>query len=78
MNAGALSLIRNHVALLRLARLKSRQWAATRTVPLDTQARMRAQSLLAGLTYRDGSTNPGTLTLEQARDVLAWATPRNL
>ena len=69
---------RTHVAKLRLARLKSRHWGATRTVPLDTHARMRAQSLLAGMTYRDGSTNPGTLTLEQARDVLAWATPRNL
>ncbi len=70
--------IRSHVAKLRLARMKSRRWEATRAAPLDTQARMRAQSLLAGTTYRDGSTNPGTLTLEQARDVLAWATPRNL
>lgn len=76
MNAGALSLIRNHVALLRLARLKSRRWEATRAVPLDNQARIRAQSLLAGIAYRDGSTNPGPLTLPQAQDVLAWATQR--
>lgn len=76
MTAGALSLIRNHVALLRLARLKSRRWGATRTDPLDITHRARAQSLLAGLTYRDGSTNPGPLTLPQAQDVLAWATAR--
>ena len=76
MNAGALSLIRNHVALLRLARLKSRRWEATRAAPLDNQARSRAQSLLAGIGYRDGSTNPGPLTLAQAHDVLAWATRR--
>ena len=44
--------------------------------PLDTLTRMRAQSLLAGLRYRDGSANPDTLTLAQARDVLAWATHR--
>lgn len=76
MNGSALSLIRNHVALLRLTRLKSRRWAATRTDPIETVSRSRAQSLLAGLTYRDGSTNPGTLTLPQAQDVLAWATAR--
>ena len=44
--------------------------------PLDTLARMRAQSLLAGLRYRDGTTNPNALTLDQARDVLAWAQVR--
>lgn len=70
--------IRTHVAKLRLARLKARHWGAARTVPMDTQARMQAQSVLAGTPYRDGSTNPGTLTLDQAHDVLAWATPRNL
>lgn len=41
-------------------------------LPNETDARMRAQSLLAGLQYRDGSTNPGTLTYPQACDVLAW------
>lgn len=76
MNAGALPLIRNPVALLRLARLKSRRWEATRAAPLDNQARIRAQSLLAGIAYRDGSTNPGPLTLSQAHDVLAWAAQR--
>lgn len=76
MNGAGLSLIRNHVALLRLARLKSRRWEATRAAPLDNQARIRAQSLLAGIAYRDGSTNPGPLTLPQAQDVLAWATQR--
>lgn len=76
MNAGALSVIRNHVALPRLARLKSRRWAATRTDPLELNARSRAQSLLAGITYSDGSTNPGPLTLPQAQDVLAWAIAR--
>lgn len=44
--------------------------------PADTDARVRAQSLLAGLRFRDGSTNPDTLTLPQAQDVLRWATSR--
>lgn len=35
-----------------------------------------ALSLLAGIAYRDGSTNPGPLTLPQAQDVLAWAIAR--
>lgn len=43
-------------------------------LPLDTMARIRAQSLLTGLRYRDGSTNPNALTLDQAHDVLRWAT----
>lgn len=73
-----LTVIRTHAALLRLDRIRSKRWERTRAVPLDNVARARAQSLLAGATYRDGSTNPGPLTLEQARDVLAWATPRNL
>lgn len=76
MNGSALSLIRNHVALLRLTRLNSRRRAATRTDPIETVNRSRAQSLLAGAAYRDGSTNPGPLTLAQAHDVLAWATRR--
>lgn len=45
---------------------------------LETRDRSRAQSLLCGLIYCDCSRNPGPLTLAQARDVLAWATPRNL
>ena len=51
----ALTVIRTHVALLRLARIKSRHWEAARAVPMDNVARMRAQSLLAGTLYRDGS-----------------------
>lgn len=40
----------------------------------ETHERMRAQSIMAGgEKFRDGSTNPGTLTLDQARDVLRWA-----
>lgn len=41
--------------------------------PMDTLARMQAQSLLAGVRFRDGSTNPDVLTLAQAHDVLRWA-----
>lgn len=54
------------------------KWAALADPvdPLDTHARMRAQSLLSGLRYRDGSTNPDVLTLSQAQDVLRWATAR--
>lgn len=39
----------------------------------ETQDRMRAQSILCGMKYRDGSTQADTLTIEQARDVLRWA-----
>lgn len=73
----ALAVIRKHVAKLRLARIKSRHWEATRAVPMDNVHRSRAQSLLAGTTYRDGSTNPGPLTIAQAQDVLRWASPRH-
>ena len=69
----ALSLIRNPHAVARLARIRSKRWDATRTLPLDNAARYRAQSLLAGTPYLDGSTNPGPLTLAQAHDVLRWA-----
>lgn len=73
-----LTVIRKHAALLRHARIRSKRWGATRTDPIEVVDRSRAQSLLAGSTYRGGSTNPGTLTLEQARDVLAWATTSSL
>lgn len=69
-----LAMLRKHSALLRIARIKSQHWDAARTDPLENTLRMRAQSLLAGPAYRDGSCNPGTLTLAQAQDVLAWAT----
>lgn len=71
------AVIRKHVGLLRQARIRSKRWEATRAAPMDNVARARAQSLLAGIPYRDGSTNPDTLTLAQARDVLAWANPRH-
>lgn len=74
----ALTAVRNPHALLRLVRIRARKFDATRTLPLDNVARSRAQSLLAGTAYRDGSTNPGPLTLDQARDVLRWATPQTL
>lgn len=44
--------------------------------PIDTLTRSRAQSLLCGMRYRDGGTNPGTLSIDQARDVLAWSQPQ--
>lgn len=71
-----LSLIRNNPIAQRITRIRSRRWEAARTTPLDNIARQRAQSLLAGTRYRDGSTNPGTLTLTQSHDVLAWANVR--
>lgn len=67
-----LRLVRNSAAVLRLHRMQTKQWASTRTLPLDNVTRMRAQSALAGLQYRDGSTNPDTLTLAQAHDVMRW------
>ncbi len=73
--------IRNLHAVRRLAKPAAKgqsvqKWTALPepVLPLDTMARMRAQSLLAGLRYRDGSTNPNALTLDQAHDVLRWAT----
>ena len=68
-----LSTVRNPIAVLRLARIHANKFGGARTLPLDNQARSRAQSLLAGTLYRDGSTNPGPLTLTQAHDVLRWA-----
>lgn len=44
---------------------------AAPVLPGETDARIRAQSLLCGLVYRDGTTNPGLLTFDQACDVLA-------
>ena len=48
------------------------------TDPMDNWHRSRAQSLLAGTYFRDMSRNPGPLTLDQSRDVIAWATGRIL
>ena len=44
---------------------------------METVLRARAQSALCGLRYRDGSTACDALTLDQARDVLAWYHPAN-
>lgn len=68
-----LAVIRNPHAVQRIA---GERWGAARTLPLDNTTRSRAQSLLAGTPYRDGSTNPGPLTLDQASDVLRWSTAR--
>lgn len=43
--------------------------------PGETTQRMRAQSALCGLRFRDGSTNPDTFTCDQAQDVLRWYRP---
>lgn len=40
--------------------------------PIDNLNRYRTQSLLCGFVYRDGKTNPDTITIDQARDVLRW------
>lgn len=70
----ALSLVRNKRAVMAIVRA-ARKWPplAAPVFPMDTHMRSRAQSLLTGTRYRDGSTNPDTLTLDQARDVLRWA-----
>lgn len=50
---------------------------AAPTDPQDVALRMRAQSLLCGLPFRDGSTQAPPLTSEQAHDVLAWLAPES-
>lgn len=65
-----------HAGLKQIARKPTATWGSARTLPLDNVNRCRAQSWLAGTVYRDGSTNPGTLTLDQAHDVLVWDTSR--
>ncbi|MBS0228847.1 MAG: hypothetical protein JSS23_09155 [Proteobacteria bacterium] len=65
-------MIQNIFAIQRIARMRAKQYAQARVDPLDTATRIRAQSALCGLRYRDGSTNPGTLTLAHAQDVLRW------
>lgn len=80
----ALSVIRNPHALARMARRGAPPAADSDRLkpewvdpvnPMDNVERARAQSLLCGLVYLDRSRNPGPLTLDQARDVLRWATP---
>ncbi len=41
-------------------------------LPNDTDTRIRAQSILTWIRYRDGSTQCPPLTLAQARDVISW------
>lgn len=65
-------MIRSIYAIQRIARLRAKQYGQARTDPMENHVRSRAQSLLCGLRYRDGSTNPGTLTIAQANDVLRW------
>ena len=43
--------------------------------PLETQLRMRAQSLLSGTRFRDGGTGCPPLSIEQAHDVMRWYRP---
>ena len=80
-------IVRNPHAVLRLARPATPEAAkAVDTVdvrlgpawvdpvdPMENWRLCRAQSLLAGLFYRDCSRNPGPLTSGQAQDVLRWA-----
>ena len=70
----ALSLVRNKHAVMAIVRA-TRKWPPlpAPVFPMETHARYRAQSLLTGPRYRDGSTNPDTLTFDQAQDVLRWA-----
>lgn len=65
-------MIQNIYAIQRIARMRAKQYGQARTDPMENHVRSRAQSLLCGLRYRDGSTNPGTLSLPQAQDVLRW------
>lgn len=46
--------------------------------PLDTFLRSRAQSVLTGFHFRDGSSVAPFLPIEQARDVIAWHSPERV
>ncbi len=46
---------------------------ANELVRVRTRAQYQAQSVLTGLTFRDGSSVCPPLTLEQAFDVLWWS-----
>lgn len=63
---------------MRVIAKKPAKWMALSApvLPLETDQRMRAQSLLTGLRFRDGSRSPDLLTIDQAQDVLRWATAR--
>lgn len=68
-------MIRSIYAIQRIARLRAKQYGQARTDPMENHVRSRAQSLLCGQRYRDGSANPGALSLAQAHDVLRWYAP---
>lgn len=51
---------------------------AAPTDPKDVALRMRAQSLLCGLAFRDGGSQAPPLTSAQAHDVLAWYQPKDM
>ena len=70
---------RRRLRLLKLAPAKPGTWPAL-SKPVDadeTAARIRAQSLLCGLQYREGSSQCPQLTYSQALDVLRWANQRS-
>lgn len=56
----------------------ARRWGqlAAPVDPIETLLRMRAGSALFGFDFQDGTRYPDVLTIEQARDVLAWYSPR--
>ena len=75
----ALSAIRNPHAVVRLVRKAPfKRWPqlSEPVFPSETDARMRAQSLLTGMDFADDTRHPDTLTFAQAQDVLRWATTR--
>lgn len=72
----SLSAIRKSPVVVRLVpKAPFKRWPqlSEPVFPSDTDARIRAQSLLTGMEFADGTTNPDTLTLAQAQDVLRWA-----
>lgn len=65
---------RLQLRLIKRAKSKPGTWGRL-AAPVDadeTMTRIRAQSLLCGIQYRDGSTQAPPLTLSQAQDVLRW------
>ncbi len=55
---------------------QTRHWSplSAPVMPAETDTRIRAQSILCGIVYRDGRTSAPPLSLDQARDVLRWNT----
>lgn len=70
---------RLRLCLLKLTPAKPGTWPVL-SKPVDadeTAVRIRAQSLLCGMHYRDGSSQCPPLTYSQALDVLLWANQRS-